>query len=409
MISIRYSIIYKNFYWSSALALFLFLLLLPGTVAAALTMTAKPPTSNITPGLKNAIHISYTAQDLATVAFGGSATFAAISPQGLLQTEDGTVLETIASSVVINAVNYRGIATETLIVPARAITAALNAGKSRINYRRTFTTNTRAASVATVEVALWIAPSSAGQFSLTQMELEFNLPPSADLSRPSSGGRITVPRNTRGLGAVATLNYTGNGTLRGQWKVDNQVLQFVTLRLNPGQNEASVASPVVPDFPTYAGGLHKVEFEVIEPQPGFTEPAIYYFVTEQERLPEIGSLKLITPLERDRLEFGIGILPQFFWQAVEGGALYLLRIRSLDASVDVVDLFGDGLNPEKTLTAAVTRQPFFTLTPFDLTKIQPGRPYLWQVQAFRGTEMIAVSRDRLVYFVKRSETAKEAH
>ncbi len=326
-------IISKSACWCNGMVIFLFLFLLPGTSVAALTMSATPPTAGITGGLKNAVHVSYTAQDLAGAALGGSAAFGAVSTQGLLLTEDGTVLETITTTVVINAVNYRGSASETLIVPARAITAALNAGKSRILFQRTFaTTNTPLVTRDMTEISLWITPSSAGQFSLMNLELEFNLPTTSDVSRPSSGGRITVPRDTRGLGAVATLNYTGSGTLRGQWKVDNQVLHFVTLHLNPGQNEASITSPVVPSFPTYSGGLHKVEFEVLEPVTGFPEPSIFYFVTEQEHLPETGSLQLATPLERDRLRFGASDLPQFSWVGLENGVIYLFRLRSLDAS-----------------------------------------------------------------------------
>lgn len=388
--------------WRKIALLGLFLLIfMSGNAAATLVVSATPPSANITPDLNNVVNISYLAQSFVTDTFGDNPVFGAISTQGELRLDDGTVVETISSSVIINGINYRGMATETLIVPARAVTAARNAGKNRLTYQRTFTsTNTRVVVRTTVDVSLWFAPSSAGQFSLSRIELAFNLPTEVAVSRPASGGRITLPRNTRGLGAVATLNYSGSGTLRGQWKVDNQILQFVTQRLNPGTGAVTIDSPVVPAFPTYASGLHKVEFDVLEPAPGFTEPAIYYFVTESEPLPAAGSLKLLRPMERDQLLYSGGIPPQFSWQTVAEGVLYLFRLRSLDLPDKISGTVTDGSGDGDLLTAALTRDAVFSLTPFDLVKLRPGRPYLWQVQAFRGAEMIAISHERLVYFAR---------
>lgn len=384
-----------------ALLVLLLLVFMSGNAVATLVVSATPPSANITPGLNTVVNISYLAQSFVTDTFGDNPVFGAVSTQGELRLDDGTVVETISSSVIINGINYRGMATETLTVPARAVAAARNAGKNRLTYQRTFTsTNTRVVVRTAVDVSLWFAPSSAGQFSLLRMELAFNLPPEAAISRPASGGRITVPRNTRGLGAVAILNYSGGGTLRGQWKVDNQILQFVTLRLNPGTGEVTIDSPVVPTFPTYASGLHKVEFEVLEPVPGFAAPAIYYFVTESEPLPAAGSLKLLRPLERDQLLFSDGIPPQFSWQTVAEGVLYLFRLRSLDLPDKIAGPVADGFRDGELLTAALTRDTVFSLSPFDLVKLRPGRPYLWQVQAFRGAEMIAISHERLVYFAR---------
>ncbi len=380
--------------------LLLFCLLVSSLAVAAITVQATPPTANITPDLNNAIHITYTAQDTLAARAGGAATFSAVSSQGELRTEDGAVLATVGNSVAVTGVNYRGMSNETLVVPVRVVTAALNAGKSSIIYRRTFEILSRdAISQVTVEVGLWITPASAGQFSLVRMDLEFHDTQDSAAGRPTSGGRITVPRNSVGLGAAARLSYRGRGTLRGQWKVDGQILGMVTLTLPPGQEEIALTSPVTPGFPTFAGGLHKVEFEVLDPLPAFSQPAIYYFVGEEERLPAAGSLRLVQPLENDHITYGPGRLPRFIWESSGEDVHYLFRLWRQDTGTKPADtITGAKLGESGLVTAAATRQPAFTLTAFDAATIQPGVTYVWQVRAYRGTELVSISRERMVYF-----------
>ncbi|MBN1142277.1 MAG: hypothetical protein JXB25_10875, partial [Deltaproteobacteria bacterium] len=60
---------------------------------------------------------------------------------------------------------------------------------------------------------------------------------------------------------------------------------------------------------------------------------------------------------------------------------------------------GSDFSGRKPLVAALTREPFYLLSIFDLGRIVPGIPYLWQVQAFEGETGIAASHARLIYFV----------
>ena len=366
-------------------------------VAAALTVTATPPKANIVPGVNSSVPVFYRAFEL------GSPAFFIVSPVGRFETGEGELLGTLNRSQTISLVNDNGSATENIIVPARVITAALKLDQNRIFFRRIFTPSIVDLAPAVSEVELQIVPPSAGQFSLVRMLLEFNSPPGQDGSRPSSGGRITVPRNTRGLGAVANLTYNGGGTLRGQWKVDGQILGFVTRYLPVGQREVAIESPTTPVFPTYATGLHRVEFEVLEPVTGFEQPVIFYYVREEPPGPPPGSLKLLAPGDRAHVPLADDALPEFSWQPVREGVVYHLQLYGLESGVTPDGLSGADFNGRKPLLAAMTRDTSYALSVFDLDRIVPGMPYVWQVQAYEGQTGIAASHYRLVFFRAEAE------
>jgi hypothetical protein len=361
-------------------------------VAAALTVTATPPKANIVPGVNSSVPVFYRAFEF------NSPAFFIVSSVGRFETAEETLLCTLNRSQTISLVNGQGRATENVIVPARVVTAALELGQSRIFFRRTFTPSLVDLPPEDSEVELQILPPSAGQFSLVRMLLEFNSPPGQDGSRPSSGGRITVPRNTRGLGAVATLTYNGGGTLRGQWKVDGQILGFVTRYLPVGQREVTIESPTTPVFPTYATGLHRVEFEVLEPVTGFDEPVIFYYVREEPPGPPLGSLKLLAPGDLTHLPLAAEALPEFSWQPVQEGVVYHLQLYGLESGMTPEGFSGADFNGRKPLLAAMTRDTSYTLSVFDLDRIVPGLSYVWQVRAYQGQTGIAASQYRLVLF-----------
>jgi hypothetical protein len=373
----------------------LLLVLVFPAAAAALTVTATPPKANIVPEVNSSVPVFYRAFQI------DAPNFYVMSPAGRFETADGTLLGTFNRSQTINLVNGQGSATETVIVPARVVTAALKLDRNRIFFRRTFAGSFAATPVSAVsEVELQILPPSAGQFSLVRMQLEFNSPPGQDGSRPPSGGRITVPRNTRELGAVATLIYNGGGTLRGQWKVDGQILGYVTRYLPAGQREIAIESPVAPVFPTYATGLHRVEFEVLEPVTGFDEPVIFYYVREEPPGPPLGSLKLLAPGDRTHIPLAAEALPEFSWQPVREGVVYHLQLYGLESGMTPEGLSGTDFNGRKPLLAAMTRENSYTLSVFDLDRIVPGMPYVWQVQAYEGQTGVAASQYRLVFFTR---------
>jgi hypothetical protein len=361
-------------------------------VAAALTVTATPPKANIVPGVNSSVPVFYRAFQLDSPAFF------IVSPVGRFETAEGTLLGTVSRGQTISLVNNQGTATENVIVPAGVVAAALKLDQSRIFFRRTFTPSLVDLPPEDSEVELQILPPSAGQFSLVRMLLEFNSPPGQDGSRPSSGGRITVPRNTRGLGAVATLTYNGGGTLRGQWKVDGQILGYVTRYLPVGQREVAIESPTTPVFPTYATGLHRVEFEVLEPVTGFDEPVIFYYVREEPPGPPLGSLKLLAPGDRTHIPLAAEALPEFSWQPVREGAVYHLQLYGLEYGMTPEDLSSTDFSGRKPLLAAMTRDTSYALSVFDLDRIVPGMPYVWQVRAYEGQTGVAASQYRLVFF-----------
>ena len=287
----------------------------------ALEPRATPSTSTIVPGLNNTVQIRYTSTD------PSDPDFTSTSDQGRFLTEDGRLLGTVDRRLAMRIRNGRGSVTELLTVPAGVIAQALKLKLSRIRYTREF--RDAVTELNAVAVILPIVPSSAGAFSLVRMALAFNQPPEAAGTHPSSGGRITVPRFSKGLQAFATLTYNGGGTLRGQWKVDGQILGIVTRQLNRGLREATISSPPVPGLPTYGTGLHKVVFEIQAPTPSFDEPIIYYFVTEAYTGASLGSLQLAEPREGEHVGLSADPAPRFAWQSAGEGVLYRFRLYAI--------------------------------------------------------------------------------
>ena len=380
----------KNHCMLKHLCLIIFLLIMLPSTSSALTITATPPNINVSIGMTNAVQIYYRAFEL------DSLPFSATSNQARFETYDGIPLGTSNTSVSIQVVNNQGTATETILVPASVINAVRELKLTQIYYRRTF--NTIDYGSDSSEVIFQVVPSSAGSFSLTRLELAFNQTPTKTAARPSSGGRITVPRNTRGLTAKAILSYNGSGTLRGQWRVDGQILHYVTQHLPAGYREVVIASPAASPFPTYATGLHRVAFEVIDPAPGFNEPIIFYYVNEEPPAPAADSLKLITPLDREHIQPAPENLPVFSWQPVPKDVIYHFQLYGLASASMPSNVSQMDVSHHKPLVAALTREASYRISIFDIPRIVPGIPYIWQVKAYDGQTAVAASLSRLVYF-----------
>jgi hypothetical protein len=180
--------------------------------------------------------------------------------------------------------------------------------------------------------------------------------------------------------------------------VDGQILGFVTRYLPVGQREVTIESPTTPVFPTYATGLHRVEFEVLEPVTGFDEPVIFYYVREEPPGPPLGSLKLLAPGDLTHLPLAAEALPEFSWQPVQEGVVYHLQLYGLESGMTPEGFSGADFNGRKPLLAAMTRDTSYTLSVFDLDRIVPGLSYVWQVRAYQGQTGIAASQYRLVLF-----------
>lgn len=360
--------------------------------ALALTVTTIPRVANISPGTQSPVHLVYTALETAP-----GASYTATSTQGRFETPSGTLLGTVERTVTISVVNSRGSGTELLNVPARITAAVMKDGGGRIVFRRNFKPSLLDILPATVSTTLQIVPTAAGQFGIVGLSLEFNQPAPGDAPRPTSGGRITVPRNTKGLRAAAVVTHNGQGLLRGRWVVDGQILGFVNRQLTANMRETIIASPAFPSLPTYATGLHSVRFEVQEPALTFETPTIRYFVTAEDQVSAtMTPLKLIAPPARKHLPLDGESRPVFSWEGLPERAIYLFRILSLEP--DAVAIPTTGMDTSKPVLSARTAQASYTLSPFDLGRLATNTPHAWQVQAYQGSKLIAASDFRIVLF-----------
>ena len=367
------------------------LLLIPAAAKADPTITATPRMSNISPGAQSPAQLMYTVLESIP-----NTTYVATSTQGAFYTPSGDLLGTVDRTVSINVVNSRGTGTELLLVPARITAAAMKADVGRIVFRRIFQTSAADIPPGAMETSLQIVPSPAGEFAVIGLRLEFNQPAPGDAPRPDSGERITVPRNTKGLRAAAIITYNGQGLLRGRWVADGQILGFVTKQLLPGMREAIIASPAVPAFPTYATGLHTVRFEIQEPAPAFDVPGIQYFVTAEERIPNLPSLGLLAPQDRDHLALSSESPPVFSWTPAQEGVTYLFRLFTLEPEAMTRPL--TELDTSAPVLSARTGRNYYMLSLFDLAKLVTNSPHAWQVQALVDGRPVASSDYRIVVF-----------
>jgi hypothetical protein len=150
-----------------------------------------------------------------------------------------------------------------------------------------------------------------------------------------------------------------------------------------------------------------VEFEVLEPVTGFDEPVIFYYVREEPPGPPLGSLKLLAPGDRTHIPLAADALPVFSWQPVREGVVYHLQLYGLESGMTPEGLSGTDFNGRKPLLAAMTRENAYALSIFDLHRIVPGMPYVWQVQAYEGQTGVAASQYRLVFFTRTSPRPNE--
>ncbi|MBU4524387.1 MAG: hypothetical protein KUA37_06535 [Desulfomicrobium sp.] len=367
------------------------LLLAPTMAQAAPNITAMPRMANISPGTQSPVQLMYTVLESIP-----NTSYIATSTQGEFSTPSGDPLGTVQRTVSINVVNSRGVGTELLVVPARVIAAAMKADVGQIIFTRTFDPSRADIPEGTLETTLQIVPSPAGEFAIIGLRLEFNQPAPGDAPRPHSGERITVPRNTKGLRAAAIITYNGHGMLRGRWVADGQILGFVTKQLLPGMREAIIASPAVPAFPTYATGLHSVRFEILDPPPAFDLPSIQYFVTAEERIPNLPAVTLQAPPDRDHLPLSSESPPVFSWNPAHTDATYLFRLFTLEPEAMTRPLIE--LDTSAPVLSARTGRNYYMLSLFDLGKLVTNSPHAWQVQALVDGRPVAASEYRVVIF-----------
>jgi hypothetical protein len=126
-------------------------------------------------------------------------------------------------------------------------------------------------------------------------------------------------------------------------------------------------------------------------------------VREEPPGPPLGSLKLLAPPDRTHIPLAAEALPEFSWQPVRDGVVYHLQLYGLEHGMTPEDLPSTDFSGRKPLLAAMTRNTSYTMSVFDLDRIVPGMPYVWQVRAYQGQTGIAASQYSLIYFRAESE------
>ncbi|MCK5913127.1 MAG: hypothetical protein KAG12_04565, partial [Desulfuromusa sp.] len=345
----------------------------PPPPPGAYTVIPSSALNSVVPGQNNIVPLSY----LATAGGGGSFTVTSTSGS-FVGGNSGRVLGTVNSPVTINILNGTGMPNETLTFAPKIMTAAINSGENRIIYRRTFSDGVN---TVVSEVTQQVVPILAGPFSFTRLALRFE--------GAASPGRITIERNTLCPKVFAGLSYNGSGFLRGQWLVDGQILGFVNQQLFPGIEMVTLESPRVPPFPTYDTGRHEVTFEILDPEPGFIEPIVHYYVIEGEGGGLIDSFRLLSPAEGASVAMAVdGPYPEFKCQTLAGNHSYHF------------ELFPAGPGAEQVpLVKAISKSGTYQLSQMDVKRLSHNLPYRWQVKVYDRDFLVAASVFRNVYFV----------
>ncbi len=348
------------------------------------TIQPVPSMFSVAPNQRVPLVLSYQA------SAPGPYTFTVRSERGEVVSGDGRVLFRDNRPLSLPLVQGTGRAVENIVLGPGVISKALQAGSNPVYYRRTFTYG---GVRETTKTTLMILPASMGGFMLTRMELSFVLNDQVT----GTPGRVTVPLDYKKLRARAVLSYNGSGLLRAQWKVDGQVIGFVTRQLVAGIEDVVLESPEVPGFPTYATGSHKVELEVLEPRPLFDEPLAYYFVSLKKKAR---SIRLLAPaagsvvaLDRDIL-FRWQMPPRVDHDTVQMTILQPLPPDGFDSRSSTADVEGS-----RFLSVLLPRGADRYQLPVSYrNRLRIGTGYHWQVMAMKGEMVTAFSEQRAITF-----------
>lgn len=376
-------------------------------VALALTVfTILPATAGITSvdTTQNRIPISATAPSTITVTWRivrdpGSATpnpGTVSSPSGTLLV-NGVTVATIRQTLSRSAPGTTPgaetlIIAETFTVPQAATFRAIKAGVP-IVYQRTFTDTGVPPLPASGTGSVLLSPTGPGSepFSVSRLELRFD---------DDSQFKV-LPKNRR-LRAIARLNATGSGLIRGEWQVatasttaGTPVFRTLALVRQPvaGGRRVVITSP---PLPTRFEGNNLVRLRLTDPDPLFEEPRLQYYVTPESPLPEQQEARPMlvtspgpgTPLTQTT---------RFAWQAVPGTHAYKLEIfgarpgpadnvATSDVTTDVpLDPTPDAESVQglRALTGTVVPSAVteVRLQDYTLAHLPGDRRYQWSVKA----------------------------
>lgn len=369
------------------------------------------------------IPVSSTAPSTVTVTwqvvrFGGTGPSnpgTVSSPSGVLLV-NGSVVATVNRPLSRfapgpSATNESLIFTETLTVPQAAAFRAIKAGVP-IVYQRTFTDSFGASPPfpASLSGNTLLTPSGPGSapFSVSRLELRFD---------DDSQFKV-LPKNRR-LRAIARLNTTGSGLIRGQWEVATAATTAGTPVFRPlalvrqpvaGGRRVAITSP---PLPTRFEGNNLVRLRLSDPETFFDEPQLQYYVTPESPLPDRRDpqpMLVTAPATGTPLT----LTTRFAWQAVPGAKLYKLEVFGapagpeenvatdevvtdvpLDPAPDTESLQGLRALTGVVVPAAVTE---IRLQDYSLAHLPGDRRYQWSVKALDAEgAVIGRSPARVIY------------
>ncbi len=289
---------------------------------------------------------------------------------------NGRLAATNPTPLSIDLNNNRPLATESITIPANVIRAAQDSRTGAIQYRRSFSSaNLNSGSG---ETNMELQTAAAGDLRIQKMRIYFE-----QNNRPI----IVVQRQDRDLRGKVDIHYSGSGTFKGFWRVDDRIIQRVQKNLYYGK-VLTLATPDTPYLPTYSEGAHRLQFIITEPETASQTidfPTAIYHV-EAKRAEIIDALTLITPAAQATIT-NHGEL--FTWSHSPRVSTYQL------------DFFE--AQEQEPFFKAFTRENQYNLseTVLDLKFVQ-GSQYRWKVKGINEEgDLVAESGERFVELEKR--------
>jgi hypothetical protein len=277
----------------------------------------------------------------------------------------GTVARTLSKSRPVSSTNNTFSFNESVRIPRDVLYRAYKQNIRQIVYERDFTDCPGAdCSTLSLTSTYTLAGSSASTFGISDFRL-----------RMDDGSLAAVVQQSQKLHAVASINVTGTGTIKGVWEVASSAttagtpfyrsLQLVTRQVSSGQT-VRLYSPILP---TGQAGNHLVRFRLLEPELDQQPPALQYVVT-QPLLEPPTSFDMMSPATDSLIDANT----VFQWKPVDKASSYRLEIAvrpPANASHDVTAVTG----------VMVKNKTRASLNTSLMKHLDSGSTYWWHVMA----------------------------
>lgn len=350
------------------------LIALAAVAVASPAVGAPPFTASVTPGTLSAslqstlpTMLTWTVQVPAAVVGAAPGTLTLTSPQALVSTPSGQVLQIDPVALTVRVPSGgQGSAAESFALAPGTIAAALNLGVNTLHVTRSFGV---APYTAVASVVVTLGGSASGPLTLSRVALHFD---DRQLLRVLEAGETAV--------AIAEINYSGGGTLNGVWEVASPPTTrgqpvFVPLGAVSVNLEGGGLTEVTsPSLPAQLAGTYLVRFRVRTPVVPFEALVLQYAVEDDasQALP----IAVISPEQHATLTAAT----QFEWQPAPGAIAYRLEFFDADAAAP-------GARPLSGEWVPATQRGA-VLSVLAQTHLQGGRAYRWRIVAFSSDSQI---------------------